>query len=115
MPGLAFVLGGLFYFRGNQTWRFWNIPTIQPAFIDLRIITAGSESHALGYNPDLENPRDPLGRPFNLPALWHVFFYLGLDQSDTGWLAAILIGTFLAGLALFSWNLPRPAVVLCVT
>jgi len=112
MAGSALVVGGLFYFKGDQAWRFWNIPTIQPAFIDLRMLTAGSESHALGYNPDLENPRDPFGRPFNLPALWHLFFYFDLDQSDTGWLASILIGAFLAGLALFSWNLPLPASLL---
>jgi hypothetical protein len=112
VAGAALLVGRLFYLKGDQAWRYWNIPTVQPAFVDLRILTAGSESNELGYNPDLENPRDPFGRRFNLPAVWHLFFHLGLDQSDTSWLASILIGAFLAGLALFSWNLPLPAGLL---
>lgn len=102
LTGLLFLLGGA------KAWELWNIPVIQPNFNDLRILTAGAESHALGSNPDLANPRHPYGRPFNLPKIWHLLFYAGIDQGDTAWLAGTLILSFFIGLWIFPGRLDRP-------
>ncbi len=70
-------------------------------FADLRILTAGAESFREGYNPDLENPRDPFARKFNLPKAWHGLFFTGLTQADTNWLGVTFGFLFFFGLLLF--------------
>lgn len=54
------IIEMLFLFYGYEnTWRLWNIPTMLPHFADLRAITGGAESYALGYDPLINNPGDP--------------------------------------------------------
>lgn len=96
----AILTGLIFRYRGVEAWKFWNIPTLEPSFADTRIITASSESFALGKSPELENPRDPFGRPFNLPALWKLLFYTRMTQADTTLLASLFIFSFFLGLLL---------------
>ncbi|MCC6491145.1 MAG: hypothetical protein IT364_26895, partial [Candidatus Hydrogenedentes bacterium] len=56
----ATVMALLFSCLGYaNTWRLWNIPVNVPYFADLRVITHGMESYALGYDPLIQNPQDP--------------------------------------------------------
>jgi hypothetical protein len=71
------ILGMLFLAFGYEsTWRLWNIPTAAPYFADLRTITGGAESHELGYDPLLNNPRDPWERTMNYPRIWQCLFWI---------------------------------------
>lgn len=101
------VIGFAFYLCGEDAWMIWNIPTLSPAFVDARIVTAGAESHRLGFKPEVENPMDPYGRPFNLPAIWKLLFLTGINQQHTIVFAGILIAAFLLGLVVFSSQLDR--------
>lgn len=82
---------------GPAVWKFWNIPTLQPPFADAHIVTASAESFRLGFDPEIENPRDPFGRRFNLPAPWKLFFFTSIDQSHTFLFAGFLIASFIFG------------------
>jgi hypothetical protein len=95
---LVALFGTLGY---DAVWRLWNIPTMTPAFADLRVITGCSESWALGFDPLLHNPGDPWGRALNWPRIWHVVCAAGLDQSSTVVLGAALAALLFAGVFLF--------------
>ena len=99
---------------GTDAWKIWNIPTIQPPFIDARIITASAESYQSGFNPEIENPRDPYGRLFNLPSVWKILFLTGINQSHTNILAGILISFFCFGLISFAGRLNHPSALIFV-
>lgn len=98
---LSMLVAGAFQIFGTAAWKFWNAPTLQPSFADTRIITASAESHRLGFDPEIENPRDPFGRLFNLPAIWKLFFLTKIDQSHTNLFAGLLISSYFIGLLLF--------------
>lgn len=110
LPALLVIV--FFYMRGEKAWEIWNIPTIQPSFIDARIITGGAESHELGFKPEIENPQDPYGRLFNLPSAWKLLFLLGINQSHTSIFAGILAVSFFVGLVLFAGSLNSNSVFL---
>ena len=78
------IIGMLFLYYGYEnTWKLWGIPTMYPYFADLRTITGGAESWALGYDPLVNNPGDPWGRLMNYPRVWQMLFRAGIDQTDT--------------------------------
>jgi len=60
-------------------------------FLDARIVLAGFESKRLGYDAQLYNPSDPVGRRFANPDFWLALTPLGLTQSH-----AIFVGIILA-------------------
>ena len=94
----ALLLGASFLTLGYQaTWELWNIPVMSPYFADLRSITAGAESAALGFDPLQHNPADPWGRTMAYPRIWQGLFLLGIDQSDTLWIGLLFIALFVAG------------------
>ncbi len=98
------LIGGAFRFYGYEaTWQLWNIPTLMPPFIDLRILSGGAESYRAGFNPIYSNPSDSLGRHFNLPFAWYLVFYTGIRQGDTIWIGALLA----LGYLFCSWIFPR--------
>ena len=70
----ATILTAMFVFGSENTFKFWNIPTLQPAFADLRILPGSAESFRQGFDPIKENPADPLKRYFNYPGAWYLFF-----------------------------------------
>lgn len=88
--GIMTILGLFVSLGYERTWRIWNIPVMQPAFYDLRLITGGAESYAEGYDPAFENPYDPEQRLFNYPRIWYLVLATGIDQQDT-----LLIGILL--------------------
>jgi hypothetical protein len=121
------ILGTLFLVYGYEnTWRLWNIPTASPYFADLRTITGGAESHELGYDPLVNNSRDPWGRTLNYPRVWQCLFWLGINQSHTIYFGITLIGLFFVGVYLFVPHADQitvgsivigvlsPAVLLCL-
>lgn len=101
---LSFVV--LFTFYGYEsTWRLWNIPVLSPSFADLRAITHGSEAVAQGFDPMLNNPGDPWGRPLNYPRIWQALYWFGLNSSHTVGLGIFSITCFLSGIILIFPNI----------
>ena len=84
-------------FGYNNTWRFWNINPMPRPFADLRSITGGAESFALGHDPLYENPRDPWNRLMNYPRIWQASFALGINQSHTQYIGGIIAVLFFSG------------------
>lgn len=84
----------------ERTWQLWHIPTMTPHFADLRTITHGAESHALGLDPMLENPADPWQRRLDYPRVWQGLYRLGVGPSHTTLLGGLLILMLLGGVCL---------------
>jgi hypothetical protein len=121
------LFAGLAGLRGyQQAWHGWGIVSAGTPFLDLQVITAGAESHALGYDPLYENPRDSMQRRMNYPRAWQALFVLGLTQKHTVPLGLAIVAAFLLGIFVFARRLDRllaaglavtlfsPAVMLCL-
>ena len=46
------------------------MPTMSPAFVDMRTVQGALQSLSEGFNPQLNNPGDPWGRKMNYPSIW---------------------------------------------
>jgi hypothetical protein len=96
-------------FGYEATWRLWNIPTLTLPFGDLRVITGGAESRRQGFDPMIENPGDPWGRPLNYPRIWQSFYRVGLTPEHTTFIGFAFIALFLTGICLIlpnaSWTI----------
>lgn len=114
--GLATVLlGGLFFLLGyERTWQLWSIPVMMPHFADTRVITAGIESYAQGFDPLARNPNDPWGRYMNYPRVWCLLYLFGVTQADTTVIGLVMIGLFLTSLCLLWPRVSNLAVLLIV-
>jgi hypothetical protein len=100
------LLGVLFSSYGyEETWQLWGISTQTPPFKDFRLIPGSAESFRNGFEPSINNPYDPNGRIFNYPFFWRFFFYTGITQDDTIWIAVTMIILFFAGVMLFPQKL----------
>jgi hypothetical protein len=75
-------------------WRFFTLPTLVPAFGDMRTITGINFSLAYGFDPMLDNPGDPWGRAVNYPRIWIYFAQLLKLRADD----AILLGMLFAAI-----------------
>ena len=54
-----------------EVWSWLGVPTkFPPAFADMRSVQGGVLSALQGFDPQIENPADPWGRPMNYPAVW---------------------------------------------
>ena len=69
---LAHLLMGAAFasFGWDRTWISLGFVELPPYFTDLRTVAAAPEAMALGRDPLIENPTDPLGRPMNYPRIW---------------------------------------------
>lgn len=67
------------------------VPVMFPPFSDLRDITSALDSMRQGYDPMVNNPSDPWGRPLNYPRIWLLLEKLNISRDDT-----LLIGVVLA-------------------
>jgi len=96
------ALAGSFVFHGyERTWSSLGIYPLSPYFSDARVLTSGAESHALGFDPMVYNPRHPSGELMDYPRTWQLFFYLGIDQKDTIYFEAAFVSLFFLGIFLF--------------
>jgi hypothetical protein len=90
---------------GNDIWPALGVPSGPSLFFDTRNLTAALECRRLGFDPLVESPCDPWGRPLNYPRVWLVLRFLGLDQSDTVALALVFIALFLVAVYLLMGRL----------
>jgi len=79
---------------GVDIWPALGVPSGPSLFFDTRNLTAALECRRLGFDPLVESPCDPWGRPLNYPRVWLVLRFLGLDQSHTVVLALLFIALF---------------------
>lgn len=84
LPAVAIAIGLSFVTRGPEaTWRCWRIPTMTPAFADLRTITEAGVALGRGLDPRLVNPGDPWRRRMNYPSVWLLLPALGVGPEHT--------------------------------
>jgi hypothetical protein len=104
---VAGVLGA--YFLGvvipralfnTDIWPALGVPSGPSAFFDTRNVLAALECRRLGFDPLIENPCDPWGRPMNYPRVWLALRWLGLDQSHTVALGVAFVVLFLVSVFL---------------
>jgi len=96
------VLAASFVIHGyERTWSSLGIYPLSPYFSDARVITASAESHALGFDPMVYNPRHPSGELMDYPRIWQLLFHLGIDQKDTIYFEAAFVSLFILGIFLF--------------
>ena len=89
---LALILCG-YAITGNLrgAWRSVGVPSMAPAFADLRSITNAIDCVEQGRDPYIDWGCDPWGRPFNLPPVWLALGKLGINSSWTNVLGFSLI------------------------
>lgn len=85
-----------------DVWPRLGVPSGPSLFFDTRNLTAALECRRLGFDPLIESPCDPWGRPLNYPRVWLALRWLGLDQSHTVVLALIFIILFLGSILLLT-------------
>jgi hypothetical protein len=87
------------YFVGYEhLWAIWKIPPMSMSFSDLRNLTGGAESLALGYDPLYYNPQDPWNRPLNQPRLvQYILKFTHVNQGHTVLLGIVFGLLFLTG------------------
>lgn len=82
----------------DAVWSIWKITPLKPHFGDLRNLTSGAESIAMGYDPLYFNPQDPWERPLNQPRLvQYIVSALKLNQSHTTLIGILFILLFFLG------------------
>jgi Glycosyltransferase family 87 len=81
-----------------DVWPALGVPSGPSPFFDTRNVLAALECRRLGFDPLVENPCDPWGRPMNYPRVWLLLRFLGLNQSHTEILAVAFIALFLVSL-----------------
>jgi hypothetical protein len=105
----------LVLFKGygyNQTWKLWGVPVEKRVFMDFRLIPGSAESFRRGFEPSVENPKDPNGRIFNYPAFWRLFFYTNINLDDTIWIVVLMLILYFAGVILFPQKITIPDALL---
>jgi hypothetical protein len=60
------LTGSIAYFGWLRTWTSVFVPAMYPAFADMRLIQGAVISVEHGLNPQVSNPGDQWGRPFDL-------------------------------------------------
>jgi hypothetical protein len=82
-------------FWGIDVWPRLGVPSGPSLFFDTRNLTAALECRRLGFDPLVESPCDPWGRPLNYPRVWLALRWLGLNQSHTTALGLLFVALFL--------------------
>jgi hypothetical protein len=89
------------FLDNNFFIRKWNLPLDPPGFHDSLQYAWASESFAQGYDPLIENPNNPAGHQLNYPRIWHIFFYLGINESHTNIIGTAVVLIFFIGIGIF--------------
>ena len=95
-------------FGWMRTWSGLNVPAMYPPFADLRTIQGALISQASGFDPQINNPGDPWGRPMNYPMIWSVIAKLLNLGNDTNYLIFVTcwIVTFAACVCSIIYRFP---------
>ena len=109
---VAAGLGALIHARGfDGAFQAWGVPGYRVPFLDWAMLTGSVQTYAQGIDPHIQNPGDPLGRVFNYPRIWFIFFGLPLSHQQDVAAGIIIVLLFLAAAVLF----PRKASALSET
>ncbi len=97
----------------EHLWMIWKIPPMSMSFSDLRNLTGGSESLALGYDPLYYNPQDPWQRPLNQPRLvQYILRFTQINQSHTVSIGILFGILFLTGIFIAFRKLDESSAVI---
>ena len=90
---IVVVLFVLLYFGDwvgwDLAWRSFGVTPLQPEFFDMHAVTDHAACTAKGFDAYVLNPCDSI-TPFNYPPVWLWLGYLGIDGSDSAWLAVLI-------------------------
>jgi hypothetical protein len=86
-------------------WPRLGVPSGPSLFYDARNVAAAAECRQLGYDPLVDNPCDPSGRPMNYPRIWLLLRFMGLHESQTLIFGTVIILLFLASILLLMGRL----------
>ncbi len=81
--------------KNTILWERFGVPNIAYRNSDAFTITGSVESRRAGFDPRVNNPKDPWGRLDNYPRTWELLVYTGLGTAQTEIVAAIFWVTFL--------------------
>lgn len=70
LAAMIALLGSILYFGWTRTWSALSVPTMSPAFADMRIIQGAIISVRQGLNPQIDNAGDVWHRQLNYPSFW---------------------------------------------
>lgn len=101
--GYGVLLSVLIHFFGyHQGWLCVGVPSLQPVFADLHVVTAGVDSLRAGFDPLQINPADAWFRPMNYPRAWlALMLAFDIHQGQTFVLGLVLAVAFLGSVLLF--------------
>lgn len=96
---IAFCIVVGYAYDYYTVWAFWKISPLFPHFADLRNLTGGAESIAMGHDPLYSNPGDPWGRPMNQPRLVQSLLSIfPINEDQTTGMGILLIALFFIGI-----------------
>lgn len=102
-----------YFVRYEHLGGIWKIPPMSMSFSDLRNLTGGSESIALGYDPLYYNPQDPWYRPLNQPRIvQYILGFLKINQGHTVFLGILFGILFLTGIFIVFRKLDKPSAII---
>jgi hypothetical protein len=70
LGAMIILFGSISYFGWTRTWSALFVPTMSPAFGDMRILQGAVISARKGLNPQIDNAGDVLQRQLNYPSVW---------------------------------------------
>lgn len=80
---------GILFWGWESVWRALAIPSLSPAFADMRTVQGALFSQASGLNPQDLNPSDPWRRVMNYPSVWiWLADWAGLE-NESNYLAVV--------------------------
>lgn len=92
----------LFALNELSGFKLLQVPTMNPSFADLRLITSSSDCFSEGNWSMTSASCDPWGRPFNYPSIWvKLFAWFGIGESKTVFLGSLEF--FILGASLVYW------------
>jgi len=83
-------------FGWQTTWQAAGVPSFEPPFLDLHVITSGLTTLQRGGDPLVANPADPLGRTLNYPRIWlFLFSVLGVTDKNVAFAGVAVCAVYL--------------------
>jgi hypothetical protein len=97
---VVFTAGWLVSGTVYGAWRFLGVPSMSPAFADLRTITHSIDCAAKGLDPYATGACDPWGRLYNYPSIWLKLGAIGISSASSDIIGALFIALLCATLLL---------------